>query len=88
MAFSGYPNGQRAMSELHRVLRPQGRIAMIDVGYPRDGNRLGCTLTGLWKRSGDVIRDMPALFNSYGFDVFEEPIGAFGSIRLYVATNR
>ncbi len=88
MAFSGYPNGQRAMSELHRVLRPRGRIVMIDVGYPPGGDRLGSTLAGIWKRSGDVIRDMPALFKRSGFDVVDESIGAFGSVRLYVATKR
>jgi SAM-dependent methyltransferase len=64
MAFTGYPNGRRAMSELHRVLRPQGRIVMIDVGYPGDGNKLGCALVGMWKRAGDVIRDLPALFEA------------------------
>lgn len=88
MAFSGYPDGQRAMSELCRVLRPQGRIVMIDVGYPRDGNWLGCRLAGMWNRAGDVIRDMPALFESFGFDVWEDSIGGFGSVHLYVATKR
>jgi ubiquinone/menaquinone biosynthesis C-methylase UbiE len=88
MAFSGYPNGQRAMSELHRVLRPQGRLVLIDVGYPHDGNRLGSALVGIWKRSGDVIRDMPLLLNSFGFDVYHEQIGGFGSVHLYVATKQ
>ncbi len=87
MAFSGYPNGQRAMSELHRVLRPQGRLVLIDVGYPHDGNRLGCMLVGIWKRSGDVIRDMAPLFESLRFDVYHEQIGGFGSVHLYVATK-
>ena len=87
MAFSGYPNGQRAMSELHRVLRPRGRLVLIDVGYPHDGNRPGSTLVGIWKRSGDVIRDMPPLFESLGFDVYHEQIGGFGSVHLYVATK-
>ena len=88
MSFSGYPNGQRALSELHRVLRPQGRLVLIDVGYPHDGNRLGSALVGMWKRSGDVIRDMAPLFESLGFDVYHEQIGGFGSVHLYVATKQ
>ncbi len=63
MAFTGYPDGAKAMSELARVLRPGGRLVMIDIGYPRDGNRIGTSLVGLWKRAGDLIRDMTVLFS-------------------------
>ena len=34
MSFSGYPNAQQAMSELHRVLHRRGRLVLIDIGYP------------------------------------------------------
>lgn len=88
MAFSGYPNGNQAMAELHRVLRPGGRIVLIDVGNPPDGNWRGSALLGIWKRTGDVVRDMPRLFESFGFDVHEQPVGGFGSIHLYIATKR
>lgn len=88
MAFSGYPNGQRAVTQLHRVLKPQGRLVLIDVGYPDDGNRPGTALAGMWERAGDVIRDMPPLLDSFGFDVHHEEIGGFGSVHLYVATKR
>jgi ubiquinone/menaquinone biosynthesis C-methylase UbiE len=88
MSFTGYPNARRAMSELHRVLRPRGRLVLIDVGYPADDNRLGSALVWMWKRAGDLIRDMPALFESFGFDAVDEPIGGFGSIHLYIATKR
>ena len=88
MSFSGYPNAARAMTEMHRVLRHRGRLVLIDVGYPDDGNRVGRALAGLWQRAGDVIRDMPALFDSFGFDVHHEQIGGFGSVHLYVATKQ
>jgi ubiquinone/menaquinone biosynthesis C-methylase UbiE len=88
MAFSGYPDGQRAMSELCRVLRPGGRIVMVDVGCPRDGNHLGCALVAMWRCSGDVIRDMPTLFRRFGLDVEERAVGGFDSVHLYVATKR
>lgn len=88
MAFSGYPNGRPAMAELHRVLRPGGRIVLIDVGYPRDDNWVGSALVSVWKRSGDVVRDMPSLFEDFGFDVCERPVGGFDSVHLYIATKR
>jgi len=37
--------------------------------------------------SGDLIRDMDALFREAGLDYWKEPIGGSGSIQLYVATK-
>jgi ubiquinone/menaquinone biosynthesis C-methylase UbiE len=87
MAFSGYPDGRRALSEMIRVLRPLGRVVIIDVNFPSDGNRLGSALVGLWKRSGDLIRDMRSLFADFGLDVIDREIGGFGSVHLYLATK-
>lgn len=87
MSFSGYPDGARAMSELRRVLRPGGRLVLIDVNYPGDGNRLGTALVGIWRRSGDLIRDMSRLLRGFGFQVDEREIGGWGSVHLYVATK-
>jgi len=86
MAFTGYPDGARAMSELRRVLCPGGRLVMIDVNYPGNGNRLGTALANLWRRTGDLIRDMHHLFAEFGFDVTDDEIGGFGSVHLYIAT--
>ena len=60
---------------------------MIDVNYPSDGNRLGTALVSVWKRSGDLIRDMDRLLGEFGFRVCEREIGGWGSIHLYVATK-
>lgn len=87
MAFSGYPDGARAITELHRVLRPGGRLLIIDVANPADGNRIGNALVDLWKRLGDLLRDMPALLAESGFEIREQEIGGWGSIHLYVATK-
>jgi ubiquinone/menaquinone biosynthesis C-methylase UbiE len=73
---------------MSRVLKPSGRLVLIDVGYPDDENKIGTLLTELWRRSGDLIRDMDTLLVEAGFDYRNEAIGGFGSIQLYVATKR
>jgi len=87
MSFSGYPDGSRAIAELSRVLRPGGRIVMLDVNFPRDGNRVGTALVEMWKRSGDLIRDMHALFGEAGLDASDEEVGGWGSVHLYLAAR-
>ena len=87
MSFSGYPNGRAALAEMSRVLRPGGDLVLIDVDYPDDENRVGTVLAELWRRSGDLIRDMDVLLREAGFEYREEAIGGFGSIRLYVCTK-
>jgi ubiquinone/menaquinone biosynthesis C-methylase UbiE len=87
MAFSGYPDGARALGELVRVVRPGGRIVLIDVAYPADGRRLGTWLAGAWKLAGDLIRDLGPLLDAQGLEWREETIGGAGSIHLWLATR-
>lgn len=87
MAFSGYPDGRRALVEVARVLRPGGTLILVDVGYPRDYNCIGMTLASLWRLSGDVIRDLGGLLNAFGLQYTEDAIGGSGSVYLYVATK-
>jgi ubiquinone/menaquinone biosynthesis C-methylase UbiE len=87
MAFTGYPNADQAMREMRRVLKPGGRLVMIDINYPADGNRLGVFLARFWEASGDLIRDMRPLFQEYGFEYQETEVGGWGSVHLYVASK-
>jgi ubiquinone/menaquinone biosynthesis C-methylase UbiE len=86
MAFTGYPDANAAMAELCRVLRPDGRLVMIDLNYPTDGNRLGTATVSVGRLFGDLVRDMEPLFRTFGLDATDQEIGGSGSIHLYLAT--
>jgi ubiquinone/menaquinone biosynthesis C-methylase UbiE len=88
MAFTGFPDGKAALAEMGRVLKPDGVLVMIDVGYPEDRNWLGMVFTKFWMASGDIIRDMGALFDDSDWVFQEEEIGGFGSIHLFVARRK
>jgi ubiquinone/menaquinone biosynthesis C-methylase UbiE len=88
MAFSGYPDGLKAMSEMHRVLKKGGRLIIIDVNYPANGNWLGTKLTWFWARTGDIIRDLDELLGQFDFDYTDQAIGGFGSTHLYLCEKR
>jgi ubiquinone/menaquinone biosynthesis C-methylase UbiE len=88
MAFTVFPDGQRAMAEIHRVLKPGGVLVIVDVGFPSDRNWLGMQLARMWITMGDIIRDMDTLFQRFSFDYTAEPIGGFGSVHLYVSEKR
>ena len=87
MSFTGYPDGQKAMAEISRVLKDGGRLVLIDINYPSDQNWLGMNLTRLWASTGDIIRDMGNLFKQSGFGYTDGEVGGFGSVHLYVATK-
>jgi ubiquinone/menaquinone biosynthesis C-methylase UbiE len=88
MAFPGYPDGVAALSEMRRVLRSGGRLVLIDVNYPSDGNWLGTKLAEFWKSAGDVLRDMERLFDRLAFEYMHEEIGGWGSVHLLVARKQ
>lgn len=87
MAFTGYPDATQALSEMRRVLRPGGKLVMIDVNYPANSNWPGVLFTRAWAAGGDIIRDMGDLFQQFEFTFAETEIGGFGSIHLYIATR-
>jgi ubiquinone/menaquinone biosynthesis C-methylase UbiE len=83
--FSAIPDGQAAMREMARVLRPAGVLALVDAGYPSDGNRGGAALARLWELGGDFMRDEAALMDQAGLEVVKRrEFGAFSGMRLVV----
>ena len=84
MAFSAYPDGKEALSEIGRVLKPSGRLVLIDINYPRNNNWLGTKMTHGWRAAGDIIRDMDRLLADHGFKYEDIEIGGFGSVHMYI----
>lgn len=88
MAFTGYPDGPAAAAELARVLKPGGRLVLIDINFPKDGNRRGTALVEhFWKPFGDLIRDVARLLTEAGLEVKDDEIGGWGSVHLYLAVK-
>lgn len=87
LAFSAYPDGNRAMAEITRVLKPGGRLVILDINFPRNANPAGTLLTRGWMVGGDIIRDIPGLLSEFGYHFTEQEVGGFGSVHLYIATK-
>lgn len=88
MAFSGYPDGNKAMSEFFRVLKVNGRLLIVDFDYPSNRNRFGYWLTKFMESGGDTIRDISKIMQDFPFEYSKKEIGGFGSIHFYMAEKR
>lgn len=88
MAFTGYPNGEKAMSELKRVLKKDGILLLVDFDYPNNRNRFGCMMVRLWEKFGDIIKDINSLLMQHDFDYKDISVGGFGSVHLFIAKKK
>lgn len=85
MAFTGYPDGDKALSELRRVLKPDGKLLLVDFDFPANRNVFGYLFVRLWEKFGDIIKDMNALMIKHGFNYEVLSVGGFGSVQLFIA---
>ncbi len=85
MAFTGYTNGKKAMSEFYRVLKDGGKLLIVDFDYPANRNRFGYWLTKIMESAGDTIRDISKLLEEFSFEFTKEEIGGFDSVHFYIA---
>jgi len=88
MSFTGYPDGDKAMSELKRVLKSNGKLLLVDFDYPQNRNILGYWIVRLWEAFGDIIKNINLLLIKNGFDFESSSIGGFGSIRMFIGKKR
>jgi ubiquinone/menaquinone biosynthesis C-methylase UbiE len=87
MAFTGYPDGEKALNEMLRVLKSGGSFLLVDIDYPSDRNIFGYSLVKMTEWSGDIIKDIKNLLEQKKLQYICENIGGFGSIKLYVITK-
>lgn len=85
MAFTGYPDGDKAMSEFKRVLKKGGKLLMVDFDFPKNRSRIGYMLVKLWEKMGDLIKDINAGLQKHDFHYEDIPIGCFGGVHLFIA---
>ncbi len=88
MAFTGYPNGEKAMSEIKRVLKKNGKLLLVDFDYPKNKNWFGYKIVRLWEKFGDIIKDINTLLLQHNFDYKDISVGGFGSVHLFIAQKK
>ncbi|MCB1167982.1 MAG: class I SAM-dependent methyltransferase [Leptospiraceae bacterium] len=88
MAFTGYPDGDRALAEMKRVLRHGGRLLLVDFDYPKNRNRAGYWLVRFAEKVGDIVKDIGAALDRAGFAYEDRAIGGFGSVHLFICTKK
>lgn len=88
MAFTGYPNEEKAMSEIKRVLKQDGSLLLVDFDYPNNRNRFGYMIVRLWEKFGDIIKDINSILMKYNFDYKDISVGGFGSVHLFIAQKK
>lgn len=84
MAFSGYPDGAKALGEMLRVLNPEGVLLLLDYDYPPDRNFAGVSIVRLIEASGDIMKDIRALIDDAGATYERKIVGGFGSVQLFI----
>jgi len=88
-ALSGVAEGKLAMCEMVRVAASGGRIVLVDIGLPANGNRLGTFLARLWEYMGDYLYDQSILMREAGLEVsVYEEFGPGDHVRVIVGEKQ
>ena len=84
-AFTLYADPQKAMGEFYRVLRPGGRLILLEWDYPNPPNRFGTWWVDKSRRNGMPYVAFDALFESAGFEKYDDvPLGMSGTLHMFL----
>jgi ubiquinone/menaquinone biosynthesis C-methylase UbiE len=86
-AFSAFPDADRALDEMVRLIKPGGRMIIVDAGEAADGNLFARFLAWLWEAFGDYMRDEVPLMEARGLEVEREEYGPGGCVHVVVGTQ-
>lgn len=85
----GIPDGAKALQEMARVTAIGGRVVLVDVGLPGDGNWVGTFWARLWERMGIILYDQVALMLQARIEIgIYEEFGTGSHIRVVVGEKR
>jgi ubiquinone/menaquinone biosynthesis C-methylase UbiE len=87
-AFTLYADPARAMAEFHRVLRPGGRLILLEYNRPKRPSWLGNRVLTLSRWLKMPFLDFDALLDGTGFDYEDHAVGFAGVLHMYVAHKR
>jgi ubiquinone/menaquinone biosynthesis C-methylase UbiE len=86
-AFSALTHGDLALGEMIRVLRPGGKVIVVDAGEAMNQNFFAYSLAKLWEAFGDYIRDETKLMQAHGLTVEREDYGPGHCVHISVGTR-
>ncbi len=87
MAFTGYPDGRKAIQEMIRVLKKDGKLLLVDFDYPENRNYFGFKMVQIMEKGGDLIKNISKILQDEELVFKKKAIGGFGSVYLYVITK-
>ncbi len=83
-SFNGVVDHDKCMKEVVRVLKPKGKLIIVDVCKPKKKSRFGNYVYRKSLDFGDIIRDEAKLMRKYGFKVKEKVLGFGGAVHKVV----
>jgi ubiquinone/menaquinone biosynthesis C-methylase UbiE len=82
--LSAIAEGQNAINEMRRVVKPGGTIIILDAGEAEDRNWFAHTLAVMWELFGDFMRDERTFMRKVGLTVTRHEMGPGGCVHIVV----
>ena len=83
-ALSAISDVAAACQEMSRVVKPGGKIIIVDAGTARNNNRMASFLAWIWETLGDYMRDDDEILSNLGLLVTREDFGPWDSVHITV----